>query len=147
MLVSRGCRTGTEDSDSLYRLRLDWGPQAPDGTQEARISRDDSEVGTLLVHSPAATARLWQLVRRVLNPGPAGFDPADEPRRHAVLRLSGLQEPRLPDVWNILLTPAWRTAEGTTMAVAKLPVPCPRCIESHGGGICALLPLSGGLQP
>ncbi|MGW3244794.1 hypothetical protein [Streptomyces sp. NPDC001070] len=115
------------------------------------ISRRGHEAGTLRVDPEPVTSRLVQTAWRAVRAGAeltgltTSADPTG-PRRSALLRLAPPLDPRagITGEWHILLTPVWRTAGGTTMAVAQLPVPCPQCIEPHGGGICALLPLSGG---
>ncbi|WP_190022864.1 hypothetical protein [Streptomyces hiroshimensis] len=146
VLVSPGCGAAGEGGDWLCSLGLDWSSRTEDGFREAVLGFEGREVGTLVVHPAPVAARLWWHVRRAGCAALPGAGPVAEPRRHALLRLDEPPERRLSGTWCMELTPVWRTAEGTTMTVARLPVPCPRCTTSHGGGLCVLLPLSGG-QP
>ncbi|MER6356125.1 hypothetical protein ABT186_30975 [Streptomyces sp. NPDC001634] len=167
VLFSPGCSTGPDgeqDCSWQCRLPLDWRPQEPDGTREARLSRRGAPAGTLRVDPPrpGLVARLWRTVRFAATFGRDkrnATSPVNRYTRHAVLSLNPVPahdtapDPLHDDLrtvageWHVLLTPVGRTEAGTTVAVAHLPVTCPECNSTRGGGICLLLPLPGGQEP
>jgi hypothetical protein len=157
-LLWPGCTAVPDGPDafSSVDLHATWGPQDPDGVRDAVLTRQGLAAGTLRVEppKPPLAGRLWRTVLRATGGLGLGHGPGpDRTARHALLSLDAAPAPTLDDApapagaWNILLTPVWRTAAGTTVAVAQLPVPCPTCDQPHSGGICVLLPLSGSQEP
>ncbi|MFG2552671.1 hypothetical protein [Streptomyces sp. NPDC048581] len=144
------------DAFSHLDLHVTWSAPDADGTREALLTRHGRAAGSLWVEPPRhrLTGRLWRGVLRATRGGLLGRGPGlDRTPRLALLNLDPVPAASSDDrsapvgEWNLLLKPVWRTAAGTTMAVAQLPVPCPECDQPHSGGICVLLPLSGSQEP
>lgn len=139
------------DTFRQFDLRVIWSAEDADGAREALLTRQGLVAGSLWV-DPARhglVGRLWRGVLRATSGVVPGRGPGlDRTPRRALLSLDAVPAPRPADrpapvgEWNLLLMPVWRTAAGTTLAVAQLPVPCQECDQPHGGGICVLLPLS-----
>lgn len=163
-MFSPGCSAapdggeGSRPPDTFSRLDLHvtWSAPDTDGTREALLTRHGRAAGSLWVEPPRRrlTGRLWRGVLRATSGGLLGRGPGlDRTPRPALLNLDAVPAPSSDDPsapvgeWHLLLRPVWRTAVGTTLAVAQLPVPCPECDQPHSGGICVLLPLSGSKEP
>ncbi|MFE0250060.1 hypothetical protein [Streptomyces sp. NPDC059010] len=160
VMFSPGCPdapdgAGAARSAGVFRqfdLQVTWSAEDVDGAREALLTRQGLAAGSLWVE-PARhglVGRLWRGVVRATSGVIPGRAPGpDRTPRRALLSLDAVPAPRSADrpppvgEWNLLLMPVWRTAAGTTLAVAQLPVPCQECDQPHGGGICVLLPLSG----
>ncbi len=143
------------DSFREFGLHVIWSAHDATGAREALLTRHGLAAGSLWVEPPRRrlAGRLWRGVLGVSSGLRGGGTGLDRTPQRALLSLDAVparpseDRPAPAGEWNLLLMPVWRTAAGTTMAVAQLPVPCSECDQPHSGGICVLLPVSGSKEP